>query len=157
MSKLLYHRCVVGGKFNWDFLRQQKAISKQASLLSQEDAQWHWAAKTIQPFIKEAGKNELEIQVLPIHCVNRCPSGDFLFRLGLRRNPFVLLGFSNGKYLLGDLSASKCTQKEQFKPIIYGFDGMLIWDLFQDVESSTLALIYRKKSILLGGGGPLVE
>jgi hypothetical protein len=155
LSKLLYQRCLTGGKFNWDFLRQQKAIMRQGCVLTHEDPRWRLAIKAIKPFLKEAGSAGPEIQVLPIHCVNRCPSGDLLFRLGLNRNPFVLLGFSEGKYLLGDLSASKCSQKPQLQPVIYGFDGMLIWDLYQDLETSALALIYRKKSVLTGGGGAL--
>ena len=156
LSKLLYQRCLAGGKFNWDFLNQQKELMRQVAVLTSEDVRWSWAVKAIKPFQKEAGSAAPQILILPIHCVNRCPSGDFLFRLGIKRNPFVLLGFSEGKYLLGDLSASKCSQKPQLQPVIYGFDGMLIWDLYQDLESSSLALIYRKKSIITGGGGALV-
>ncbi len=109
--------------------------------------------KTIRPFIAEAKGGEPSVKVLPIHCVNRCASGQLLFRLGLKRNPFILLGFADGTYLLGDLSQSLCYKDKTFKPLIYGFDGMLIWDLFQVEEASSWALIYRKSPCSPAGAG----
>lgn len=155
LSKLLYQRCVAGGKFNLDRLLQHAPVRKQLQDLTSDDVAWKHAVKTIRPFIAEAKGDEPRVKVLPIHCVNRCASGQFLYRLGLKRNPFILLGFADGTYLLGDLSQSICSKDQTFKPLIYGFDGMLIWDLFQIEESSSWALIYRKKSVLTGGGGEL--
>jgi hypothetical protein len=155
LSKLLYQRCVAGGKFNLDRLLQHTPAVKQLLELSSDDARWKHAMKTIRPFIAEAKGDEPSVKVLPIQCVNRCASGQVLYRLGLKRNPFILLGFADGTYLLGDLSQSLCYKDQTFKPLIYGFDGMLIWDLFQVEEASSWALIYRKKSVLTGGGGEL--
>ncbi len=112
--------------------------------------------KTIRPFIAEAKGGEPSVKILPIHCVNRCASGQLLYRLGLKRNPFILLGFADSAYILGDLSQSICSKDKSFKPLIYGFDGMLIWDLFQVEGTSGWALIYRRKSVLTGGGEELV-
>jgi len=155
LSKLLYQRCVAGGKFNLDRLLQHTPAVKQLLDLSAYDARWMQAMKTIRPFIAEAKGAEPTFKVLPIHCVNRCASGQLLYRLGLKRNPFILLGFADGTYLLGDLSQSLCYKDQTFKPLIYGFDGMLIWDLFQVEDGPNWALIYRKKSVLTGGGGEL--
>jgi hypothetical protein len=155
LSKLLYQQCVAGGKFNLDRLLQHPPAVKQMLELSSDDARWKRAMKTIRPFIAEAKGGEPSVKVLPIHCVNRCASGQLLFRLGLKRNPFVLLGFADGTYLLGDLSQSLCYKDKTFKPLIYGFDGMLIWDLFHVEDASSWALIYRNKSVLTGGGGEL--
>ena len=128
---------------------------KQLQDLSKDDARWKHAMKTIRPFIAEAKGGEPSVKILPIHCVNRCASGQLLYRLGLKRNPFILLGFAGSNYLLGDLSQSICSKDKSFKPLIYGFDGMLIWDLFHVEEASSWALIYRNKSVLTGGGGEL--
>lgn len=128
---------------------------KQIQDLSKDDARWKHAMKTIRPFIAEAKGGEPSVKILPIHCVNRCASGQLLYRLGLKRNPFILLGFAGSTYLLGDLSQSICSKDKSFKPLIYGFDGMLIWDLFHVEEASSWALIYRNKSVLTGGGGEL--
>jgi hypothetical protein len=155
LSKLLYQRCVAGGKFNLDRLLQHPPAVKQFLNLSSEDAGWKHAMKTIKPFIAEAKGAQPSVKVLPIHCVNRCASGQLLYRLGLKRNPYILLGFADGTYLLGDLSQSVCFKDKTFKPLIYGFDGMLIWDLFQVEDASSWALIYRNKSVLAGGGGEL--
>jgi len=155
LSKLLYQRCVAGGKFNLDRLLQHRAAVKQLLELSSDDAGWKHAMKTIRPFIAEAKGDQPSVKVLPIQCVNRCASGQLLYRLGLKRNPFILLGFADGTYLLGDLSQSICYKDQTFKPLIYGFDGMLIWDLFHVEEASSWALIYRNKSVLTGGGGEL--
>ena len=155
LSKLLYQRCVAGGKFNLDRLLQHPPAGKQLQGLSSDDARWKQAMKTIRPFIAEAKGGEPSVKILPIHCVNRCASGQLLYRLGLKRNPFILLGFAGSTYLLGDLSQSICSKDKSFKPLIYGFDGMLIWDLFHVEEASSWALIYRNKSVLTGGGGEL--
>ena len=155
LSKLLYQRCVAGGKFNLDRLLQHPPAMKQIQDLSKDDARWKHAMKTIRPFIAEAEGGEPSVKILPIHCVNRCASGQLLYRLGLKRNPFILLGFAGSTYLLGDLSQSICSKDKSFKPLIYGFDGMLIWDLFHVEEASSWALIYRNKSVLNGGGGEL--
>ena len=155
LSKLLYQRCVAGGKFNLDRLLQHPPAVKQLQALSSDDARWKQAMKTIRPFIAEAKGGEPSVKILPIHCVNRCASGQLLYRLGLKRNPFILLGFAGSTYLLGDLSQSICSKDKSFKPLIYGFDGMLIWDLFHVEEASSWALIYRNKSVLTGGGGEL--
>lgn len=155
LSKLLYQRCVAGGKFNLDRLLQHPPAMKQIQDLSKDDARWKHAMKTIRPFIAEAKGGEPSVKILPIHCVNRCASGQLLYRLGLKRNPFILLGFAGSTYLLGDLSQSICSKDKSFKPLIYGFDGMLIWDLFHVEEASSWALIYRNKSVLTGGGGEL--
>lgn len=155
LSKLLYQRCVAGGKFNLDRLLQHTPAVRQLLELSSDDAGWKQAMKTIRPFIAEAKGGEPIVKVLPIHCVNRCASGQLLYRLGLKRNPFIILGFADGTYVLGDLSQSVCFKDKTFKPLIYGFDGMLIWDLFQMEDAQSWALIYRKKSVLTGGGGEL--
>ena len=155
LSKLLYKRCVAGGKFNLDRLLQHTPAVKQLLELSSNDARWKHAMKTIRPFIAEAKGDQPSVKVLPIQCVNRCASGQLLFRLGLKRNPFILLGFADRTYLLGDLSQSICYKDQTFKPLIYGFDGILIWDLFHVEEASSWALIYRNKSVLTGGGGEL--
>ena len=156
LSKLLYQRCVAGGKFNLDRLLQHPPAVKQLQGLSSDDARWKQAMKTIRPFIAEAKGGEPSVKILPIQCVNRCASGQLLYRLGLKRNPFILLGFADSTYLLGDLSQSICSKDKSFKPLIYGFDGMLIWDLYHVEEASSWALIYRNKSVLTGGGGELV-
>lgn len=155
LSKLLYQRCVAGGKFNLDRLLQHTPAVKQLLELSSDDACWKHAMKTIRPFIAEAKGDQPSVKVLPIQCVNRCASGQLLYRLGLKANPFILLGFADGTYLLGDLSQSIYYKDQTFKPLIYGFDGMLIWDLFHVEEASSWALIYRNKSVLTGGGGEL--
>lgn len=153
LSKLLYQRCVAGGKFNWEYLNQDSRLMQEVRPLMENDSRWKKAMRTIRPFLGEAKGQAPQMKVLPIHCVNRCPSGNIMYQLGLHRNPFVLLGFSNGKYLLGDLSESRCSPTPELKPVIYGFDGILIWDLFLNAESSTWALIYRNKSVITGGGG----
>jgi hypothetical protein len=63
------------------------------------------------------------------------------------------LAFHKNAFLLADLRSATCTRQESWKGLIYGFDGVLIWDLYEDVTEKSLGLIYRKKSVLTGGGG----
>lgn len=154
ISKLLYQRCVEGGRYNWQKIKEKRSIWNQAKPLKKEiGKEAYWAKNAIGTFQKEAQGAPMDISILPIDCVNRCPSGHLLHRLGLRRNPFILLAFHENAFLLADLRSATCTRQESWKGLIYGFDGVLIWDLYEDVTEKSLGLIYRKKSVLTGGGG----
>ena len=153
ISTLLYQRCVEGGRYNWQKLKGIKTIWDQAIPLDAESARAsRWAKKAIGAFRKEAQGGPMDIRILPMDCVNRCASGHMLYRLGLRRNPFILLAFSEGSFLLADLRSAQCSNQAALKSIIYGFDGVLIWDLYENAEQQSLALVYRRKSVLTGGG-----
>ena len=88
--------------------------------------------------------------ILPMDCVNRCAKRTpAITALGLRRNPFILLALP-GKcsFLLADLrSATNALESSSpGRALIYGFDGVLIWDLYEDVpRSKSLGLVYREK------------
>lgn len=106
LSKRLYQRCVAGGKVNLDGLLQHTPAGKHLLELSSDDAHWKHAMKMIRPFIAEAKGGEPSVKILPTQCLNQCASGELIYRRGLKRNPFILLGFSYGTYLLRDLSQS---------------------------------------------------
>ena len=156
ISTLLYQRCVEGGSYNMQKLKGKKSIwDKTLPLDVEAENEVCWAQKAISSFRKEAQGGPMDIQILPMDCVNRCASGHLLYRLGLRRNPFILLAFSGSSFLLADLCCAQCSNQASLKGLIYGFDGVLIWDLYEDAEEQSLALAYRQKSILTGGGGAL--
>jgi hypothetical protein len=82
ISKLLYQRCVEGGRYNCQKIKEKRSIWNQAKPLNKDvGKEAYWAKKAIGTFQKEAQGAPMDISILPIDCVNRCPSGHLLHRL----------------------------------------------------------------------------